>query len=212
MQSWAKGGRHLLLGLCLGAALFAAGGCETKQAMEGPVAAEAPASAGLEIREPQVTLTPDAGAVYLTVVNPGSQSDRLLRVETAAAQVAEIHESIEENGVVRMVARPEGFEIAAGETLELQPGGKHIMLMGTQVPADAAGPIPLTLHFERAGAIEVQAALSRMADTDHSGHTMDHGDHATDHGGHGADHSGHEMDHGDHSDHGAHTAKPGGGS
>ncbi len=123
MRSWDREARNLLPGLYLGAVLLAVllvmgGGCK-KQAMQGPIAVEAPASAGLEIREPRINLTPDAGAVYLTVVNPGSQGDRLLRVETTAAQHAEVHESVEENGVVRMVARPEGFEVPAGGTLEL---------------------------------------------------------------------------------------------
>ncbi len=83
------------------------------------------------------------------------------------------------------------------------------MLMGTQVPADAAGPIPLTLHFEHAGAVEVQAELSRMADAGHEGHTMGSSGHAGHGSEHEADHSGHSMDHsGDHGDH----ARPGGGS
>jgi len=116
----------------------------------------------LEIREPRATLMPEMGAVYLTVVNPGAESDRLLRVETAAARAAETHESLEENGVMRMVAHPDGFEVPAGGTLELAPGGKHIMLLEPKAPQDAAGTIPLTLHFEHAGAIEVQAVRSAM--------------------------------------------------
>lgn len=137
--------------LCLGLALLgAANGCGQ------------PAAPGLEIREPRATLMPEMGAVYLTVVNPGAESDRLLRVETAAARAAETHESLEENGVMRMVAHPDGFEVPAGGTLELAPGGKHIMLLEPKAPQDAAGTIPLTLHFEHAGAIEVQAVRSAM--------------------------------------------------
>lgn len=192
MQSWDKGSRRLLPGLCL-VLLAVAGGCR-KQALQGPIAIEAPAAADLEIREPQITLTPDAGTVYLTVVNPGARSDRLLRVETAAAGRAETHESVEENGVVRMVARPDGFEVPAAGTLALQPGGKHIMLVEPRIPADADGPVALTLHFEHAGAIEVQAALAGRVGMDHGGHGGEH-----DHGGH----AGHE--------HGAPAKEPGGG-
>jgi copper(I)-binding protein len=105
------------------------------------------------------------GAVYLTVVNPGPGSDRLLRVETAAARRAETHETLEENGVMRMVPRPEGFEVPAGGTLELKPGGKHIMLVEPQEPA--RGKIGLTLHFERAGAVQVEAELSAMGEAGH---------------------------------------------
>ena len=125
-------------------------------------------AAQLEIHEPRAMITSHMGAVYFTVVNPGSRSDRLLRVETGAARLAETHETVEENGVMRMVARPEGFEVPAGGTLELRPGGKHVMLVEPRAPAandgggSGGGGIGLTLHFEHAGAIEVQAALSSM--------------------------------------------------
>lgn len=117
-----------------------------------------PAKEALEIREPRAVLMPSMGAVYLTVVNPGQESDRLLRVETAAARRAETHESREENGVMRMRPHPEGFAVPAGGTLALEPGGKHIMLVE---PRDAAGEkIALTLHFEKAGAVAVQAPVT----------------------------------------------------
>jgi periplasmic copper chaperone A len=161
------------------ALLLAAAGCGTR-------AAEPPAAAGLEVREPRASLQQDTGAVYLTVVNPGPEGDRLLRVETAAARLAETHESVVgDGGVVRMVARPEGFEVPAGGTLALEPGGKHVMLIEPRAAAGATG-IALTLHFERAGAIEVQAALASPASPamDHSGHDMDHSGHSMDHGAH----------------------------
>lgn len=120
---------------------------------------------GLEILQPRAMLvTPDLGVAYFTVANPGPEGDRLLRVETGAARLAETHETREENGVMRMLPRPEGFEVPAGGTLELRPGGKHVMLLGPRPPA-GAGRIGLTLHFERAGAIQVEAALSSVGET-----------------------------------------------
>jgi len=169
--------------LCLGIALLTAFcGCDRLTVDVVPVSK-------LEVREARVSLMPGTGAVYLTVVNRGAGSDRLLRVETGAARAAETHESVEEGGVVRMVARPEGFEVPAGGKLELSPGGKHVMLIDPKEPQPAAGTIPVTLHFEHAGAIEVQAAVAAMEGMDHAGHDMDHG-------GHSMDHDGHEMDHG----------------
>jgi copper(I)-binding protein len=106
-------------------------------------------------------VTDTAGAVYFTVVNPGSRSDRLVRVETAAAGAAETHESVEENGLVRMVARPEGFTIPAGGTLELKPGGKHVMLMGLRAPGSLGDALSVTLRFARAGAITTRAKIVR---------------------------------------------------
>lgn len=163
-----------------GALLVSAAGCGHRAADPA-----GDPGAGLEIREPRASLQQDAGAVYLTVVNPGPESDRLLRVETAAARLAETHESVvDDGGVVRMVARPEGFEVPAGGSLALEPGGKHVMLIEPRAAAPDAAGIALTLHFERAGAIEVQAALDSPTSPamDHSGHDMDHSGH--DHGAH----------------------------
>lgn len=160
-----------LPGVCLSLILLgAAAGCHFARTTE------------LEIREAKATLMAETGAVYLTVVNRSWTSDRLIHVETKAARAAETHESVEENGVVHMVARPEGFEVPAGGKLELAPGGKHIMLIEPKELQPAAGTIALTLYFEGAGAIEVQAAVTAMEGMDHS--TMDHG--AMDHGSHGS--------------------------
>jgi periplasmic copper chaperone A len=163
-------------------------------------------SGDLEIRDAHVRRTPGMGSIYLTVVNRGSRSDRLVKVE-ADAQRAETHESLIDGGVVRMVARPEGFEIPAGGRLVLEPGGKHIMLVEPGSPEDARGAVRIVLHFEHTGAVAVMAeplsgdAADAMdhSKMDHS--TMDHStmDHST------MDHS--KVDHStmDHSkmDHGA---------
>lgn len=116
----------------------------------------------LEIRQPRAILLPAAGAVYFTVVNRGDRSDRLLRVETAVARKAETHESVVENDVMRMVPHPDGFEVPARGALELKPGGKHVMLFEPRQPG--GGTIRLTLRFERAGAVEVQAPVSAVGE------------------------------------------------
>jgi len=168
-------------------------------------AAETPATAegALEIRDPQAQIMPggEMGVVYLTVVNPGTEADRLLAVESPAAGAAETHETVEEaGGVLRMVPRPEGFEIPAGGTLVLEPGGKHVMLMAPERPAEGTDELPLVLHFERAGAVEVTAPLRDLGGdgsggSEHEMHDMDDhdmGDH--DMGDHGMD----DHDMGDH--------------
>jgi copper(I)-binding protein len=137
---------------------LAAGGC-------GAPAGDAAAPA-LEVREPRAVLLPSSGAVYFTVVNRSGRSDRLLRVETAAARRAETHESVVENDVMRMVPHPDGFEVPARGSLELRPGGKHVMLVEPRPAAHAGGGIRLTLRFERAGAVEVQAPVSAVGQGD----------------------------------------------
>lgn len=149
-----------------------------------PATEEAATPSGPEILDPWARVLPNGmGAVYLSIRNPGDERERLVAVEMAAATAAEIHESVEENGVMRMIAHPEGFEIPAGSTLDLEPGGKHIMLIEPQVPEDAES-LPITLRFERAGAVEIDAALVEISEIDDG--EMDDGDTDegdTDHGG-----------------------------
>lgn len=130
----------------------------------GPPSDPVPA---LEILEPRAHVLPGGmGVAYFSVRDAAGGGDRLTAIETTAARAAETHETLEDDGVMRMVPRPEGFEVPAGGVLELAPGGKHVMLIETRVP-EGAESIPLTLRFERAGTIEVEAPIRAMAGMEH---------------------------------------------
>jgi copper(I)-binding protein len=99
-------------------------------------------------------------AVYLTIRNDGSTADRLIAASTPNARVIEIHQSTMEGGVARMGQVP-GIDIPAGGSVELKPGGFHLMLIDAK-PINAGERFPLTLRFERAGegTIQVEARSS----------------------------------------------------
>ncbi len=71
------------------------------------------------------------GAVYGKIRNRGDADVTLLSLEVEGARAAEIHISVEIDGMMRM-REITPFVIPAGETVMLQPGGKHFMLMGLQ--------------------------------------------------------------------------------
>ena len=111
-----------------------------------------------------------AGAAYLTIVNGGSEPDRLIAVETPAAKRAELHTHIMENGVMKM--RPlTAVEVAPGEPTVFQPGGLHVMLMGLKAPLAEGETFPLTLSFEKAGKIEITVKIEAPASMEP---TMEH--------------------------------------
>jgi periplasmic copper chaperone A len=97
-----------------------------------------------------VPLAGGNGAIYFTLTNNTAQADRLVSVESAVADTAEMHESVDENNVVRMEPRPDGFALPAGETVALTPGGKHIMLMKLAQPLGEGESMTVTLHFDHA--------------------------------------------------------------
>lgn len=111
------------------------------------------------------------GVIYLDIVNPTEVADRLLAVTSPVATAVELHESSEENGVVRMRPRPEGIEVPAESVVTLATGGKHIMLVNLQQPLVSGEFFEATLRFENAGEITVSISVLHV---DGSELEMDH--------------------------------------
>ena len=110
--------------------------------------------------------TAKAGTVYMSLTNHGAAADRLLSVTTDAAEMAEVHESVIKDGVATMGSVAQ-LEIPAGGTVELKPGGFHIMLSGLNAPLKKGGMVMLELNFEHAGKVEVMANVGDVAE-DHA--------------------------------------------
>lgn len=68
-------------------------------------------------------------AAYMRVSNRGESEIRIVAASSPAAMNMSFHETVIEDGQATMKALPE-LRIPPGQTLELKPGGKHIMLMG----------------------------------------------------------------------------------
>lgn len=94
-----------------------------------------------------------AGGGFLTL-RGGASADRLIGASAAIAQRVELHTMRMEGNVMRM-HEVEGIEVPAGATVELAPGGLHVMFMGLQQPLAVGTRFPLTLRFERGGEVEV---------------------------------------------------------
>jgi periplasmic copper chaperone A len=129
-----------------------------------------------------------AGGGFLTL-RGGASADRLVGASTPAAQRVELHAMRMEGNVMRM-QEVEGIEVPAGATVELGPGGLHLMFMGLQQPLAVGSRIPLTLRFARGGEVEVMMEVMMRPGAGHGSH---HGS------GEGAGHGpGHRPVHGGH--------------
>lgn len=95
-----------------------------------------------------------AGGGFVTIRNTGTQDDRLLKVETPLAR-GEVHEMAVADGVMRMRELADGLPLPAGETVELKPGGFHLMFLEVKEPFAEGGSVPATLVFEKAGRVDV---------------------------------------------------------
>jgi copper(I)-binding protein len=141
--------RSITLILILAAVILA--GC--KPAVDGP---QIVTSDAWGRSSPKMAM---AGAVYVVLKNKGSEADRLIAVSSAAAKTVEIHESYMENGVMGMRPLEGGLEIPAGETVELKPGGYHIMLIDLVEPLQVGAKITVTLQFEKSGELVLEAEI-----------------------------------------------------
>lgn len=95
------------------------------------------------------------GGGFMTVVNKG-EADRLVSI--AAPDVSDdvqLHEMAMENDVMKMRQLPDGIEIPAGATVELKPGGLHVMFMKIKHPLAEGDTFKATLNFEKAGKVDV---------------------------------------------------------
>lgn len=97
-------------------------------------------------------------AAFLTIVNRASAPDRLLGVSSPAAARVEVHRTEIKDGSATMM-KVEGVVVPAGGTVEFKPGSYHIMLMKLTAQVTKGTRLPLTLTFERAGRIAVEAKV-----------------------------------------------------
>ncbi|MBL0917883.1 MAG: copper chaperone PCu(A)C [Hydrogenophaga sp.] len=74
---------------------------------------------------------------------------RLVEVRSPLAGIVEVHEMKLDGDVMRMRAVPV-LPLPAGQTVELKPGGFHVMLMDLKGPVKAGDTVPLSLVFEGA--------------------------------------------------------------
>ncbi|MHB1218489.1 MAG: copper chaperone PCu(A)C [Alphaproteobacteria bacterium] len=130
-----------------------------------PTAQAADTKAGaIEIHDAHARIMPGAkmGAAYLRITNASKETDRLVAVSTPVAGKAELHSVTDDNGVMKM--RPvDGVAVKPGQTVELKPGGLHIMLTDVQGGLKPGDTVPLTLTFEKAGAKSVSASVDKPA-------------------------------------------------
>jgi len=98
-----------------------------------------------------------AAGCYVTLTAKGD--DRLIAVETSAADHGEIHTMSMDGGVMRMRKLVDGVVLPAGKVVALKPGADHIMLISPKAQLKEGAKIPLTLKFKSAPPVTVDAIV-----------------------------------------------------
>lgn len=119
----------------------------------------------LKIETPWSRATPGGAKVaggFMKITNTGAQPDRLVSASTTISGVTEIHEMKMTDGVMKMRALGDGLVIAPGQTVELKPGGYHVMFIDLKAPIVKGTPFKAKLVFEKAGEIEVEFGVEAI--------------------------------------------------
>lgn len=175
--------RAITVPFLAGALLFGAAACgsddaspdagssdATEEAVAGEVTIADP-----WVREPAEGQTLAAG--YGTITNGTDETITLVGASAPITGTFEIHEtSMDDEGTMSMAEKEGGFEIAAGESFTLEPGGPHVMMLGID-PTEFSDAIALTFEFDSTE-VEVDAEIRAIGGMDMG--DMDDMDHSDD--------------------------------
>jgi len=99
-----------------------------------------------------------ASALYFTIENNGSTADTLYSVDSDVSNMVELHETYS-NGSVMGMREIGQVVINPGETVKLEPGGKHVMVMKLKKDLKIGEKFYFNLHFRKAGEIKITAEV-----------------------------------------------------
>ena len=124
-----------------------------------PAAVGGPVKVGaLTLTAPWLRATPGGAKVaggYLRITNGGSEPDTLVSASIPLAARGEVHEMSNEGGVMKMAQLERGLTIAPGATVELKPGGFHLMFMDLSGGLKQGETVKGRLVFAKAGPVDV---------------------------------------------------------
>jgi len=123
--------------------------------------AAAAQTGSVEIRDAWARATQgraEIAPVYLSLESP--EGDRLTNLSTPIASIAQLQATVIEGGI-RKLTRLAALDLPAGQSVRLEPGATHIMLIGLTDKLRPGQAFPLTLSFEKAGKREVTVSVEK---------------------------------------------------
>jgi copper(I)-binding protein len=143
-------------------------------------------AAAIEVTDAWARTSPavaDAGAAYMVLTNRGDVDDALVSASVAdtVAATVELHETRAAGGMggdmgggggmggsstttpMMEMVPVDRIDVPAGESVSLEPGGLHIMLLGLVEPLTAGDELELTLTFEVAGDVVATVVVGEGA-------------------------------------------------
>jgi copper(I)-binding protein len=101
-----------------------------------------------------------AAAGFFKIENKGA-TDQLISASSSAAGEVQLHEMAMDGNVMKM-RQLKDISVPASGSVELKPGGLHLMFMNLKAPFVAGQTVPVKLKFAKAGELEVNMPVNAM--------------------------------------------------
>lgn len=122
------------------------------------------ADSALTVVDPYVRLMPPSAptsAAFMVITNAGHADRQLVSAQSPAARTVELHNHVNEAGVMKMRQVP-NIEIKAGGQAELKPGSYHLMLIDIKAPLKDGDTVPITLSFDDGSTMPIKAPVRKL--------------------------------------------------
>ena len=131
------------------------------------LSAHAMAQVAVEVKDPWVRATVAQQKATGAFMQLTAKNDsKLVEARSPVAGVVEIHEMAMDKDVMKMRQIP-GLALPAGKTVDLKPGGYHVMLMDLKGQVKEGDTVPFTLVFEgkdgKRESIEIKAPAKPLS-------------------------------------------------
>lgn len=100
-------------------------------------------------------------AVFMSLRNSSRDARALVAAESGAANTVELHTHVKEGGMMRM-RKIERIDLPAGETVTLQPGGLHVMLIGLTQALEPDASVDVTLIYDDGSKDRIKAPVRAL--------------------------------------------------
>lgn len=128
-----------------------------------PLMIAVPGLAGVELGHGYVRAMPPGQtmtAAYIRVSNSGDQDVLITAVRSSIAAKVEIHESVERDGMLSMRQLP-SLLVRAGGTLQLVPGGTHLMFFNVGERLIEGDQVAVSLEYDDGSSQQFSLPVTR---------------------------------------------------
>lgn len=163
------------IALALATAVVALGGCASTDSGDSATSSSsAAASAGAELSTSDAWVKAadgDMTAAFVTLKNTTDKDVTIVSATTDMSSMTELHEMVEKDGQMTMQEAKDGFVVPASKTLELKPGGFHIMVMQLKAPVAAGDKHTVTLTLSDGSEVTFDAIAKDFSGAQESYHS-----------------------------------------